>query len=167
VTQILKGPNQKELTVYTGDDSGRFPLEVGRQYLLFADRVQRRLDIDNCGNSASLSDATKSLQEIRDIRTATDGEIEGRIVGDTAGVDVSGIPVVIRSGSRVFRAITDNAGRFRLRAPEGAYRFDFRTHEYYVNGADLFWYEPEHFRLHKGESAALQLVSVRQAKAAS
>jgi hypothetical protein len=166
VTEIFKGSSQKELTVYTGDDSGRFPLGVGRQYLLFADQVHGRLEIDNCSNSTLLSDASKSLQEIRKIRTARDGEIEGRVVGDTAGVDVSGISVVVRSGSRVFRSITDNTGRFRFRAPEGTYRVDFGNHEYYLNGDDLFWYKPEHFRLHKGETAALQLVSVRKARRA-
>jgi hypothetical protein len=36
--KILKGPALKEVTVYTEDASNRFPLEVGRDYLLFAYR---------------------------------------------------------------------------------------------------------------------------------
>src|ERR1039458_6565388 len=64
VAHVFKGPIQKEFVLYTEDASNRFPLENGREYLLFARRVGRRLEIDNCGNSALLSEAGKSLQQI-------------------------------------------------------------------------------------------------------
>jgi hypothetical protein len=161
VTNVFKGANQKELTVYTGDDSVRFPLEVGREYLLFADERHGRLEIDSCGNSALLSEASKSLEQIKRIATANDGEIEGWVVEETGGINLSGIHVVIRGGSRLYRAVTDSEGWFHFRAPKGIYRVDFRNHEYYLNRGDLFWYEPDHFVLHDGETASLQMVSVR------
>ncbi len=161
VQEVFKGPKAEELAVYTGDDSNRFPLNKGREYLLFAYRRNGRLEIDNCGNSAPLSEAADSLQLIRSIATATDGEIEGWVAPETDGVDLRGIHVVIRSGSGVYRAITDKEGYFHFRAPKGNYVVDFSNHEYYLNGADDFWYAPTRFMLHDGESAALQMVSVR------
>jgi hypothetical protein len=164
VLQMLKGPNLKQFTVYTEDASNRFPLEKGRDYLLFAYRWHGRLEIDRCGNSALLSDAAKSTQQIRSIASTQDGEIEGWLAPETAGVDLSGIHVVIRSGSQVYRALTDEDGHFQFRAPKGSYTVDFSNHEYYLNGDDVFWYGPVHFKLHAGESAALQMVSVRHPK---
>jgi hypothetical protein len=105
VAHVFKGPIQKEFVLYTEDASNRFPLENGREYLLFARRVGRRLEIDNCGNSALLSEAGKSLQQIESIKTTPDSEIEGWVVGETGGIDLFGIHVVIRSGSRVYRAL--------------------------------------------------------------
>jgi len=164
VSQIFKGPAQKEITVDTEDDSNRFPLEVGSEYLLFAYRWHGRLEIEDCGNSALLSDAAKPIQEIQSIATARDGEIEGWLAPETDGVDLSGIHVAIRRGSRIFAAITDQDGSFHFRAPAGRYKVDFSNREYYLNAGDVFWYNPEGFRLHVGESAALQLVSVRHPK---
>jgi hypothetical protein len=164
VLQIFKGPILKQLTVYTEDASNRFPLEKGRDYLLFAYRWHGRLEIDGCGNSALLSDAAKSIQQIRSIATTRDGEIEGWLAPETDGVNLSGIHVVILSGSHVYRALTDKDGYFQFRAPEGRYVVDFSNHEYYLNGGDEFWYGPVRFRLHAGESAALQMVSVRHRK---
>lgn len=74
------------------------------------------------------------------------------------------IHVAIRRGSRIFAAITDQDGSFHFRAPAGRYKVDFSNREYYLNAGDVFWYNPEGFRLHVGESAALQLVSVRHPK---
>ncbi len=161
VVQVFKGPISKEFIVYTEDASNRFPLEKGREYLLFAHRYHGRLKIDNCGNSALLSEAAKSLQQIQSIATTRDAEIEGWLAPETDGVDLSGIHAVIRSGSRVYLATTNKDGRFQLRAPKGSYTVDFSNHEYYSNGGDVFWYNPKRFTLHAGESAALQMVSVR------
>ena len=106
----------------------------------------------------------KSIQQIRSIATTQDGEIEGWLAPETAGVDLSGIHVVIRSGSQVYRALTDEDGYFQFRAPKGSYVVDFSNNEYYLNGGDEFWYGPVRFKLHAGESAALQMVSVRHPK---
>jgi hypothetical protein len=164
VMEVFRGPVAKALIVYTGDDSNRFPLERGGEYLLFAYRRDGRLVIDSCGNSALLSEATQSLQLIRGIASATDGEVEGWLAPETDGVDLSGIHVVIRGESDVYRVITDNEGYFHFPAPEGKYVVDFSNHEYYLNGGDRFWYGPIRFRLHAGEAAALQMVSVRHPK---
>lgn len=162
--QVLKGPTVKEFTIYTRDDSNRFPLEKDSKYLLFAYRRDGRFEINSCGNSALLSEAVNSIQLIRGIATATDGEIEGWVAPETEGVDLLGINVVIRGGSQIYRAITDKEGYFHFRAPQGNYAVDFSNHEYYLNGDDDFWYGPIRFTLHNGEAASLQMVSIRHAK---
>jgi len=164
VSQVFKGPTRKDFTVYTEDASNRFPLEIGSEYLLFAYRWHGPLEIEDCDNSALLSEAAKSIQEIQSIAAAQDGEIEGWLAPETDGVDLSGIHVAIRSGPRIFTSTTDKDGYFHFRAPAGRYEVDFSNREYYLNAGDAFWYDPKGFRLHAGESAALQLVSVRHPK---
>ena len=161
VLEILKGRASKEITVYTEDASIRFPLEVGSDYLLFAYRWHNRLDIDSCGNSALLSGAADSIAQIKNIPRTPDGDIEGWLAPETDGVDLSGIHVVIRRGSRIYSVLTDNRGYFHFRAPAGKYTVDFHNHEYYLNDFDEYWYGPLRFRLHPGDTAALQLTSVR------
>src|SRR6266496_5285662 len=163
-TKVFKGPVQKQFTVYTEDSDVRFPLRLGRQYLLFADQVDGRLEIDNCGNSALLADAARSLHEIRRIAASKSGKIEGWVAGETSGVNLVGVHVVVRGGSRVYRVLADRDGWFHFRAPAGPYSVDFSNGEYYLNGADSFWYRPEHFVLHAGETASLQMVSVRHSR---
>jgi hypothetical protein len=157
----LNGPVLREVTVYTEDEVSRFPLEIGRDYLLFAYRGRGRFWIDACGNSALLSEAAEAIARIQDIPRAQDGEIEGWLFSPTNGVDLSGIHVVIRCGPHVYNLLTDNQGYFHFLAPPGKYSVDFRNHEY----ADEFvahWYDPARFVLHPGESAALLLMSKRQ-----
>lgn len=164
VGESFKGSVLKEVTIFTGDDSNRFPLAKGHDYLLFVYRRHHRLEIDRCGNSAELTEAATSIAAIRNIVTSHDGEIEGRIAPETRGVDLSGIHVIIRGPAQVYRAITDKDGYFHFRAPAGRYVVDFRNQEYYINDADDFWYGPHRFMLHSGESVTLQFVSVRHPK---
>jgi Carboxypeptidase regulatory-like domain len=159
--KVLKGPIQKEFTVYTEDASARFSLEDGHDYLLFAYRAHGRLEIYGCGNSAPLSKASESLRQIQTISVTPDGEIEGWIAEETTGVHLSGIHVVVRGGPQVYRAVTDKDGWFHFRVPKGQYEVDFSNHEYYLNEGDVFWYDPKRFTVHAGETAAVQMVSVR------
>jgi hypothetical protein len=162
VEVMFRGPVRDELTVYTEDSDVRFPLQKNRKYLLFAYRRRGRLEIDSCGNSALLSEAGDSLRRLKRLSHGeSPTEIDGWVVAETAGIDVSGIRVTIRSRSKVYSVVTDKEGRFHLRVPPGLYRADFKSREYYLNGADEFWYDPEHFTVHAGECASVQFVSVR------
>jgi hypothetical protein len=162
VEQIFRGPVRNQLTVFTEDSSIRFPLEKNRQYLLFAHRHHKRLDIDTCGNSALISEAGGSLRRLKNLHDgAQPTEIEGQVAAETDGIDVSGVLVTIKSRSNVYTAITDKEGRFHFAASSGRYKVDFSSHEYYWNADDLFWYRPDLFILHPGECVSLQFVSVR------
>ena len=67
VAQALKGSPSKTVELYSENSSGRFPMQVGEQYLVFADYGVfegirgRKLAINNCGNSAPLAKAQKAL----------------------------------------------------------------------------------------------------------
>jgi hypothetical protein len=162
VQRIFRGPIQKEFTVYTWDDDVRFPLKTGATYLLFASKDKRGFEIDSCGNSNLLSHATKTIRELQMLSQAAPfGVIEGWVVAETDGIDVSGVRVTVKGKAGVYSAVTDKDGWFHFRAPVGEYKVDFSSGEYYLNAADDFRYDPEGFELHAGETASLQVVSVR------
>jgi hypothetical protein len=162
VEESFRGPVIQEITVFTENSSARFPLELKREYLLFAHKQSHRLEINSCGNSAKLSEAGDSLQRLRNLRDRKQPtEIEGWVAPETAGIDVSGITVTIKSRARDYTAVTDKDGWFHLIALPGRYQVDFSSHEYYLNGADFYWYESDNFVLHPGECTSLQFVSVR------
>jgi len=71
VEQVLKGTPSKTVELYSENSSGRFPMRVGVQYLVFAGYgvfegiSGQRLAINNCGNSAPFSKAHKALATVR------------------------------------------------------------------------------------------------------
>ena len=160
--RIFRGPAQSEFTIYTEDSDIRLPLEKNRAYFLFAHRTNGRLDIDSCGNSGLLSNAADSVRSIENIPQAPPyGVIEGCVVAETDGIDVSGVQITVKGQSRNYTALTDKDGWFHFRAPVGPYKVDFSSGKYYLNAGDYFRYNPHHFVLHAGETASLQFVSAR------
>jgi hypothetical protein len=162
VRRIFKGPTQNEFAVHTDSGDSRFPLDKGRTYLLFAYKTDTGLEIDSCGNSDLLSKAAKSVRSIENIPHAPPyGVIEGWVVPETDDIDVSGVRVIVNGRSRNFTAVSDKDGWFHFRAPIGRYKLDFSSGEYHLNPGDTFRYDPHGFVLHAGETASLQVVSVR------
>jgi len=162
VSKTFRGPAKAEITVFTGNDSNRFNLEVGKDYLLFAYRFHTRLIINACGNSALVSEATTSLHLLQDLLDGkSNSEVVGWIAGETSEVDTSGIEVTLQGASRKYTAITDRDGKFHFSVPPGRYAVNFASKKYYVNADDNFWYDPHGFSIHPGECASLQLVSIR------
>ena len=91
VHRVFRGTLGDTVDVFTENSSGRFPLEMGRKYLLFASRGDGRLVIDNCGNSALLSEATETTRDIERLGKASSGEIEGHVASRPAWKGVAGI----------------------------------------------------------------------------
>ena len=162
VEEMFRGRLRKEITVYTENSSNRFPLEKAQKYLLFAYKQHGRLEIDGCGHSALLSEAADALTRLKNLRAGKQpSEIEGWIAEETAGIDVSGVVVTVKSQSKSYTAVTDKDGWFHFPAPPGRYKLDLSSKEYYLNSGDDFWYKPGGFLLHAGECASLQAVSIR------
>jgi hypothetical protein len=162
VERVFRGAPRRQVEVFTENTSGRFPLEKNHEYLLFADRNANRFEIDNCGNSALLSEATDSLERLNNLLAGKQPtEIAGWVVGETDGVDLSGVRVTPKGRSRTFLATTDKNGRFQITVPPGRYRVVVDSKQYYLNNDDLFWYDADHFLLHRGECVVVQLVSAR------
>ncbi|MBI5687598.1 MAG: hypothetical protein HZC54_21210 [Verrucomicrobia bacterium] len=74
VEELLKGSPSNIIEVYCENSSGRFPMDVGVAYLVFAysgvfEGVNgSRLAIDCCGNSGTLKEAGKALAIARKLR---------------------------------------------------------------------------------------------------
>ncbi len=69
VSDIYKGAPLRKITLYTGNDSGRFFMEVPGLYVLFLHKREgnRNYVVDNCGNSKELTgddDKTVKILEI-------------------------------------------------------------------------------------------------------
>jgi hypothetical protein len=71
VVEVLKGSPSHSLQLYSENSSGRFPMEIGAQYLVFAEYGVfegirgRQLAINNCGNSTPLPEGNKALETVR------------------------------------------------------------------------------------------------------
>ena len=76
VAELLRGSPLKEVEICDENSSGRFPMRVGRRYLLFAYEATfegvegLRLAISNCGNSGILKQAKKELAMVRKLKKA-------------------------------------------------------------------------------------------------
>src|ERR1700690_3629666 len=80
VLTTYHGLHQQMLRIRTENNSGRFMMEQGKDYLLFVRTFEGHLRIDNCGNSAVLSDAQGAIDAIKIIAKAGPyGEIEARV----------------------------------------------------------------------------------------
>jgi hypothetical protein len=71
VSEVFKGSPGKTVELYSENTSGRFPMEVGTSYLIFAyestfEGIEGpRLAIDYCGNSGTLKQSKKVLTIVR------------------------------------------------------------------------------------------------------
>jgi hypothetical protein len=106
---------------------------------LFAYKEAGILQIDNCGNSAELSEADEKIREIENLlanmKLASDGDIGGRVVAN--GADALCITVTARRGGKKYTAVTDHDGHFHIRVPPGKYVVWPETTKWIVTPYDL------------------------------
>ena len=124
VRQSFRGPHTKTIRVFTENSSGRLPLDLGKQYLIFAYEYNGRLEITNCGNSSLISAAGPALRELQKLQIPNDAVIEGNIsfLGSPgADAHLEGIQITVRSGTTTASAISDRNGWFHLHVPPGTY----------------------------------------------
>lgn len=62
--RAYKGEVKSRLELFSENSSGRFPMQVGEEYLLFVYQDHGRLSIDNCGNSDLVSRRKKAVAEV-------------------------------------------------------------------------------------------------------
>ena len=63
-THVYKGTVKGSLDLFSENSSGRFPMQPGKEYLLFVDGEHGRLVVDNCGNSDLISHARKAVASV-------------------------------------------------------------------------------------------------------
>ncbi len=68
-SHIYKGEMKAAVDFFSENSSGRFTMIVGQQYLIFAYEDHGRLIVDNCGNSAVISRATKTAATVANLST--------------------------------------------------------------------------------------------------
>ena len=157
VHKVFRGAARKTIEVFTENSSGRFPLEVGREYLLFASKYSGRLVIDNCGNSGLVSEAKDEIREIGQIGNRSYGTIEGNIVSRPSWTGVGEIRVLARGRGKIYPAITDEEGRFHMTVQPGKYSIQVESPR--VSSFDLSYDNPNDFVVPKGGCAQLQFVA--------
>ena len=62
--RVFKGTNQQKLRLFSENNSGRFPMDINQQYLLFVSKVHGRLMVDSCGNSGDITKAREAAAEV-------------------------------------------------------------------------------------------------------
>lgn len=160
VQRRFRGALSKTIEVYTENASARFPLDNGKQYLLFAFKFHGRLQIFGCGNSALLLDAKKSIQELERIKIPEDAVIQGRIgFGETP--DSEGhkprMVVIISGDGGTFRTVSGSDGWFHLHVPPGKYSARVqKTPDLTATPFDMSFDNPDHFVARKGHCSGLE-----------
>jgi hypothetical protein len=162
VQTLYRGPNTKTITVFTANNSARFPLDTGQKYVLFVSMEQGRLVVYGCGNSALLPKAAETIKELNGLKIPEDAEIEGRIsfssIPDT-GTHITGMHILIR-GKKTYTAISDSNGWFHLHVPPGKYSANVQPIAHWnVSPFDLSFANPEHFVASKGHCSGLQFIA--------
>jgi hypothetical protein len=64
-TKILRGAIAPTMGIFSENSSGRFPMDLGHEYLSFVYAEDGRLRADNCGNSGLLSRSSRILQQVQ------------------------------------------------------------------------------------------------------
>ncbi|MGH9715312.1 MAG: hypothetical protein ACRD4R_01065 [Candidatus Acidiferrales bacterium] len=126
VIRLFRGPHNKIIDIYTGNDSGGYTLDANGEYLIFAYTDRDQLWITNCDDTTPLSRAGQLIGEIESIAIPRDGIIEGRVILSyvPSNKGLPGVNVFIHGERKTYRLITDHRGWFRLDVPPGVYSIE-------------------------------------------
>jgi hypothetical protein len=67
LTSIYRGPETASVTIFSENSTGRFPMEIEREYILFIHDEFGRYYVDNCGNSGPSIDKEAVIETVRSI----------------------------------------------------------------------------------------------------
>jgi hypothetical protein len=70
VDETFRGRLPKTVRIFSENSRGRFPMEIGAKYLLFASTWHGRVIVDNCGNSERLNPDSRTLTIVRSVAAA-------------------------------------------------------------------------------------------------
>ncbi len=157
VYKVFRGKSKRYFNVYIHNDSGRFLIEVGKEYLLFAYREDNYLSMDINTNSCFLSEAKEKIHEIEEIPNQKDGEIECQVGPDDG---LSGVKVKIIGKDRSYSAITNKGGKFCIKVKPGKYKAEIEPQridslDYVFSAYDLSYDDPDSFSVPKGGCAEI------------
>jgi hypothetical protein len=165
VLQLFRGSNASVIEVYTGNDSGRYPLQLGKRYLIFAYVYEKKLEIDNCGDSVPLSEAKEAIGQIEKISVPKDGIVEGQVALENerrvpADNGLPGVRIFIHGEDKTYSVTTDDRGWFRIHVPPGVYSAEAKSiPAHRIVAFDLSYDQPKSFTVRTGRCAELQFVA--------
>jgi hypothetical protein len=171
IAKSLRGGAPPHDEIYTGNDETKFPMEVGKSYLLFVNKdPQSRLAPDVCGNSSELSKAGAAMAAIDDIlKAAKSGggsNIGGRVMlpvpGSQAMSDsgAPGIALTVKNYvGRDQTTTTDDSGKFEIHVPAGHYSVVGSGDKWDIVPYALAYMKPTDFELTDGQCADLALLA--------
>jgi hypothetical protein len=127
VDETFKGEQIAVRSFDTGNDSGRLPLDVGTEHVLFAyrDNDQLLVSYDELSLSES-SNVRRVSQQIAQVRRSksTLAIIEGQILSSDYSAPLSGVTVTAAGADGIHRTVSNAMGLFSMRVPPGQYRVD-------------------------------------------
>lgn len=162
VRQLFRGPHEKVIEVYTGNDSGGYYLDSGKEYLIFASAFKGGLQIGNCDDSAPLFKAGETIRQIQKLAIPKDGIVEGQVALHQIPSEqgLAGVQILIRGGGKTYTVTTDDTGWFQVHIPPGAYSAEPKsTPAHSIVAYDLSYDHPEGFSVKAGRCADLQFVA--------
>ena len=65
VAETLRGHRRKTFPLFSENTSARFPMEVGRKYLVFVHKRDKIFFATNCGSSGHLSERSEVVDQLR------------------------------------------------------------------------------------------------------
>jgi hypothetical protein len=116
VAEVWKGPEQRSVrlttvTPFLAGGSCAHHFEEGREYLVYANRRQDSLRVDDCSETKLLSNAGADLAVLRDGEKPQDGEVlsdtsggvSGRAMAGLAGLALAGLAASVLVVARLVR----------------------------------------------------------------
>ncbi len=67
IIETIKGNLKDDISIFSENSSGRFPMKVGESYILFLYEEEDTLQVDNCGNSGLLTKKQDVVKEVRNL----------------------------------------------------------------------------------------------------
>lgn len=65
VEETLRGKHNKVIDLFSENNSGRFPMDVGPRYLVFVSKSRGTFYVSNCGNSGELPEQSQIVEAVR------------------------------------------------------------------------------------------------------
>ncbi len=65
IDESFRGPLRGNVELYSENSSGRFPMDVGKKYILFMYNNGGTWSADDCGNSGLVVDSQEVIQAVR------------------------------------------------------------------------------------------------------
>jgi hypothetical protein len=163
VMKSYRGAGAPTLKVFTADDSGRLPLDEGKQYLLFAFNQDGRLSIAYDQVSGELKDTQQALKDLDKVmarRPGDGGDIYGRVTKRVFGPDtggLGGIPVTLQGPDGNTRVVTDQNGWFKVHVPTGTYSATALSPDWKFQPEGMAWEDASAFQVPDGGCAEIQI----------